>query len=125
MSVDFSKLSKEERELRFTALALGELVPTEAEETQQAIAADAELAREFEQLKQTVELVRETSAMDRKVAQDGTLLRLDEARRKKLLETFQTPVPAPELIKPRRRRNLWFVPMSAAAVLVGLLVVSV
>src|SRR6185436_9438729 len=33
--------------------------------------------------------------------------------------------PAPRAIKPRRRKKLWFVPMSAAAVLVGLLVVSV
>src|SRR5688572_379972 len=108
MNADFSKLSKEERELRFTALALGELALTEAEEIQQAIAADPDLVREFERLKQTVELVRETSAMDRKVSNEGTPLRLDEARRKRLLETFQTPVPAPELIKPRRRRNLWF-----------------
>ncbi|HEY0548383.1 MAG TPA: hypothetical protein VGF13_02210, partial [Verrucomicrobiae bacterium] len=91
MSPDFSELSKEERELRLTALALGELLPAQAEEIHQAIAADAELAREFEGLKQTVELVQETSAMDRKVSQDGIPLRLDEARRKKLLATFQTP----------------------------------
>jgi Mg-chelatase subunit ChlD len=123
MNSDFSKLPKEERELRLTALALGELTPAEAEETHQAIAADAELAREFERLKQTVELIRETSAMDRKVSHDGTPLRLDEARRKKLLETFQTP--APVAVKPRRRRKLWFVPMSAAALLIGLLVISV
>ncbi len=123
MNSDFAKLSKEERALRFTALALGELAPAEAEEVHQAIAVDPELAREFARLKQTVALVRETAAMDRKVSSDGTPLRLDEARRKKLLETFQTP--APVVVKPRRRRKLWFVPMSAAALLIGLLVVSV
>src|SRR6185503_8313384 len=123
MNSDFSKLSKEERELRFTALALGELAPAEAEKVHQAIAADPEFVREFDRLKQTVALVRETAAMDRKVSSDGTPLRLDEARRKKLLETFQTP--APVAVKPRRRRKLWFVPMSAAALLIGLLVISV
>ena len=88
MNSDFSKLSKEERELRLTALALGELASTEAEEIHQAIAADAELAREFERLKQTVELVRETAAMDRRVSPEGTPLRLDDTRRQKLLEMF-------------------------------------
>jgi len=121
MNSDFSQLSKEERDLRMTALILGELSAEEAEETRQAIAADAELTREFEQRKQTIELVRETTAMDRKISTDGTPLKLDDGRRQKLLESFKTP--ALREVQPRRPRNLWYVPMSIAAILVGLLVI--
>ncbi len=39
MNSDFSKLSKEERDARITALILGELSPAEAEEMRHAIAA--------------------------------------------------------------------------------------
>ncbi len=121
MSSDFSKLPKEEREVRLTALALGELAPAEAEGIHQAVAADAELAREFERIQQTIELVRETAAMDRRVSPGGLPLKLDDTRRQKLLEAFKTPARAPV---PRRRKKLWFVPMSAAAAIIGLLIAA-
>jgi anti-sigma factor RsiW len=120
MSIEFSQLPPEERALRFTALLLDELSAEEAEQVRQAIAADAELAREFERFRQTIELIRETSAMERKVSTDGTPLRLDDSRRQKLLETFKQP--APRVEAPRRRR--WYVPASIAAALVGLLMLA-
>src|ERR1043166_4705025 len=122
MNEEFSKLSKEERDVRLTAFVLGELAESEAAEVRQAIATDAELARECERRKQTIELVRETSAVDQKVSAGGVALKLDDERRQKLLATFKTP--APHAIKPQRPRNLWYVPISIAAVLVGLLAVA-
>jgi Mg-chelatase subunit ChlD len=120
MNSDFSQLPPEERALRFTALLLGELSADEAESIHQALAVNPELAREYERLKHTIELVRETTAMQHKVSVAGTPLRLDDSRRAKLLETFKQP--APRAAAPRRRR--WFVPASIAAVLVGLLVLA-
>ena len=64
MISDFSQLLPAEREQRLTALLLGELPPTEAEEVRRALAADPELAREHERLRHTIELVRETTALD-------------------------------------------------------------
>jgi Mg-chelatase subunit ChlD len=125
---DFSQLSAEERKLRLTALLLGELPPAEADQLRAALAADPELAREHARLQQTIALVRETSAMDRKTAADGTPLRLDDQRREKLLASFKTPAPqaiASPAAAPRRPRDLRFLPLALAAALVGLLVVSV
>ena len=121
MSEEFSNLSPAEREQRLTALLLGELPPTEAEEVQRALAADPELAREHERLRHTIELVRETTALDRDAATARPPLRLDDARRQQLLARFRTP--ARHAVRPRRWRK-WFVPLSAAAALIGLLALA-
>ena len=128
MNPDFSQLPPEERELRLTALLLGELSPAEADAVRLALAADAELAREHDRLQQTIALVRETAAMERKTSTEGTPLRLDDQRREKLLAAFKTPVAPPAAVPvaaPRRPRNLQFLPLALAAALVGLLIVSV
>lgn len=128
MSEEFSNLSPKEREVRLTALILDELSSAEGDEVRQLLSQDVELAREHARLQQTVELVRETSAMDRKTSADGTPLRLDEQRREKLLATFKTPAPhtvVSPTAAPRRPRDLRFLPLALAAALVGLLVVSV
>jgi Mg-chelatase subunit ChlD len=124
MSEEFSNLSPKEREARLTAFILGELSSAEADELRQQLAQDTELTREHARLQQTVELVRETSAIERKVSTTGTALRLDEQRREKLLATFKTPAPqavTEPAVAPRRPKNFWYVPLSLAAVLVGLL----
>ena len=120
MNPDFSQLTGEERAPRLTALLLGELPADEAAEIQRALDADPELAREHARLQQTIALVRETTALERKVSADGTPLKLDDTRREKLLAAFQKP--APRAAAARRRRK-WFVPASVAAALVGLLVI--
>ncbi len=126
MNSNFKNLPPEERALRLTALLLGELSPAEAESVRLALAADAELAREHDRLQQTIALVRETAALERKTSSEGTPLRLDEQRREKLLAAFKTPAPsAPLVVSPRRARNLRFLPLALAAALVGLLLVSV
>ncbi len=127
MNSDFSQLPPEQRELRLTALLLGELSPAEAQAVRLALATDAELAREHDHLQQTIALVRETAAMERKTSTEGTPLRLDEQRREKLLAAFKTPVPsaAPRAVAPRHSRNLRFLPLALAAALVGLLIAAV
>jgi Mg-chelatase subunit ChlD len=123
MSEEFSNLSPKEREARLTAFILGELSSAEGDELRQQLAQDAELAGEHARLQQTIALVRETSAMDRKTSADGTPLRLDEQRRAKLLATFKTP--ALQAVAPRRPGNLQFLPLALAAALVGLLIATV
>ena len=124
MNLDFSNLPQEERAQRLTALLLGELPAAETDALRAALAVDSELAREHKRLRQTIELVRETRAMERQTSAEGTPLRLNDTRRQKLLEMFQQPVTTP-VIAPRRPRNLQFLPLALAAALVGLLVVSV
>ena len=123
MNPDFSQLPPEERELHLTALLLRELSPAEADVVRLALAADTELAREHDRLQETIALVRETAAMECKTSTEGTPLRLDDQRREKLLAAFKTPAPtaAPRSIASCRPRNLWYVPLSLAALLVGLL----
>ena len=123
MNSDFSNLPPEERAQLLTALLLGELPPAEADALRGALTADPELAREHTRLQQTIALVRETAAMERKTSAGGTPLRLDDKRREKLLAAFKTPAPQP--VTPRRPRNLQFLPLALAAALVGLLIVSV
>ncbi len=124
MNSDFSNLPPEERELSLTALLLGELPPAEADQLRAALAADPEVAREHERLSQTIELVRETRAMERQTSAAGTPLRLDDTRRQKLLEVFKQPLAAP-VAAPRRPRDLRFLPLALAAALVGLLIATV
>lgn len=125
MNSDFSQLPPEERALRLTALLLGELSPAEAQAVRLALATDAELAREHDRFQQTIALVRETAAMERKTSTEGTPLRLDDQRREKLLAAFKTPATAPLALAPRRSRNLRFLPLALAAALVGLLIAAV
>jgi Mg-chelatase subunit ChlD len=124
MSEEFSNLPPKEREARLTAFILGELSPAESDGIRQQLARDSELTREHARLQQTIELVRETSAMDRKTSANGTPRRLDDTRRQKLLEAFKQPVVTP-VVAPRRPRDLRFLPLALAAALVGLLAVSV
>ncbi len=121
-----TNLSPEEREARITALLLGELLPAEETQVRAALAADPELARVHDGLKRTVELLRATAVVDESALAGGAPTRLPDARRGKLLETFKKPA-LPQPVEKRSRLSRlapWFVPMSIAAALAGLLAVS-
>jgi Mg-chelatase subunit ChlD len=130
MSNAFSQLSPEERDARITSLLLGELPPAEAEELRQVIASDPELTRACERRECTIAMLRaacrqhpagEPSAAPD--VQEPIPARLSDDRREKLLEMFRSGAVADD--EPRRWRiPSWFMPMSAAAVLVVALSVA-
>src|SRR5919108_4386439 len=90
MNTDDPKTPREELEASLTALLLGELSTEEAAALRQNLDQDAELARLYERLKQTIDLVRETAAspFEQPTAQPVPL-RLSDARRRRLLQQFK------------------------------------
>ncbi len=118
MNPDFQNLSREERDVRITAFLLGELAPDEAEALRLVIDADPELTRAYEARKHTLELLRETVEGEAGIPA-GAPKHLSSERREKLLASFR----AAPARKQKRWRSLWFIPMTAAAGLIGLLVV--
>ncbi|HWX20626.1 MAG TPA: von Willebrand factor type A domain-containing protein [Candidatus Binatia bacterium] len=116
---------RQELGARVTALLLGELPADQAAALQQAIARDPELAKLYERLKQTVALVRETeSSPAAELAAQPAPLALGDDRRQKLLARFKTVAPK-EFAKPQKRPVHWALPMSAAAVIIGVIGVAV
>src|ERR1035438_10930271 len=90
-------------ESSLTALLLGELPHEEAAALHQKLAQDAELAKLYERLKQTINLVRETLATPAaQTADQPTPLKLGDQRREKLLQHFKTVTPK-EFIPPDRK----------------------
>jgi Mg-chelatase subunit ChlD len=105
-------------ESSLTALLLGELPHEEAAALHQKLAQDAELAKLYERLKHTINLVRETVASPAvQIAGQPTPLKLSDQRRQKLLQHFKTVAPK-EFVRPRRRPMPWLVPVGIAAGLV-------
>ena len=87
----------------------------------QKLAQDAELAKLYERLKHTINLVRETVASPAaQTADQPTPLKLSDQRRQKLLQHFKTVAPK-EFVPPRRRAMSWLVPVGIAAALLLLL----
>jgi Mg-chelatase subunit ChlD len=127
MSLDWNKLSPEERDARLTSLLLGELPPNEAEELRAIIGTDAELARACVRRGRTISLLREAAAAQGQAAEPAEAevaapARLSNERREKLLETFKSAPPVPaERVRWRLQMPQWFLPMSAAAIFIGLL----
>ena len=89
MNPDTPNPLREELEARLTALLLGELNPDDAELLRKFIAQDPALSAQFERLKLTVELVRET-AKDPIEQPAEAPLRLSDRRRQLLLAHFKT-----------------------------------
>jgi Mg-chelatase subunit ChlD len=111
-------------EASLTALLLGELPPEQAEFLQRIVAQDTELKMQFERLKQTIELVRETGLGTREPS--VVLLpapKLSEERRQELLRRFK-PVAHKEFGGPPWRQMNWLMPTAVAACIVALLGVS-
>jgi len=121
MNPDNSQSPRQELEARLTALLLGELSDEEAASLRRIIEQDADLTRLYERLKQTIALAREatTNPTEQTAAQPAPL-RLSGERRQKLLAHFKTVAPR-EFVQTRRRGVPWFVPMSAAAVMVAMI----
>lgn len=123
----FSQLSPEERDAHITSLLLGELPPSEAEDLRNAIAADPELARACERRERTLALLREAACRQHPAGESSVSdvpetipARLSDDRREKLLAMFRSPTPVDD--EPRRRPiPSWFMPMAAAALLIGML----
>jgi Mg-chelatase subunit ChlD len=112
---------QDESEAQLTALLLGELPHDQAAALHQKLAEDAELAKLYERLKQTINLVRETLATPAaQTAGQPTPLKLSDQRRQKLLQHFKTIAPK-EFVPPRRRGMPWLVPVGIAAAFVVIL----
>ena len=108
-------------ESSLTALLLGELPHEQAAALHQKLTQDVDLAKLYERLKQTINLVRETVASPAaQTAHQPTPLKLSDQRRQKLLQHFKTVTPK-EFAPPRRSVMSWLVPVASTAALVLIL----
>lgn len=131
MNPETPQPSREEIEVRLTALLLGELPPSEAELLRWSLSQDPELAKLHDRLKATLGFVREVAANpDDPVAKSGAPLKISDEKRQKLLAHFKTVAPkefeskevptnetrlVPELeMEKRPGRFSWLIPMAAA-----------
>ncbi len=125
MNPDSPQLSREELEVRLTALLLGELPAAEAGAMMQLVSQDADLAKLLARLEQTIGLVRAaTTAPASDALTPPNQPKLSGARREKLLQHLKLPTPAqlgvPPLA-PRKPRVRWLVCAGVASVLFLLL----
>ena len=91
MNPEMPQQPQDESDVQLTALLLGELPHQQAAALHQKLAQDAELAKLYERLKQTINLVRETLATPAaQTADHPTPLKLSDQRREKLLQHFKT-----------------------------------
>lgn len=90
MSNEKQNPSREQWEVRITALVLGEASPFEEAEIEKAVKEDAQLRAFYEGMKRTVRMVREISEAKKK---DGLAAqpRLSQKRRRMLLMLFKEP----------------------------------
>jgi Mg-chelatase subunit ChlD len=117
--------NREELEAQVTALLLGELTEEQSAAVRARLAQDKELAKWHDRLKQSLPLVRETVATSPgETAAQLAPLKLNPARREKLLAHFKTVTPK-EFAGPSRRKTSWLVPLAAAAAVALLAVVSI
>ena len=108
-------------ESSLTALLLGELPHEQAAALHQKLAQDPELAKLYERLKLTINLVRETiTSPAAQTAGQPAPLKLSDQRRQKLLQHFKTVAPK-EFAPPRWRPVRWLIPVGIAAALVVIL----
>jgi len=120
MNFEFPQDDREAMEAKLTALLLGELRAEEIAEVSRAMEKDPQLAALYEQLKVTIQLVRETaSSPAAETGAQSAPLKLSAERREKLLAQFKTVAPK-EFQKPRRVMD-WLIPWAAAAAIVMML----
>lgn len=124
MNPENPRSPREELEARLTALLLGELSSEEAAATRRAIEQDTKLAKLFQQLRVTIELVQQvtTGAATPGISEPAPL-RLSEDRRKQLFTQFQAR-PLPTLGFRPRRRTSWLVPISIAVAMLAMIGVT-
>ncbi|MEY2429926.1 MAG: Ca-activated chloride channel [Verrucomicrobiota bacterium] len=120
MNPDLPNNPREELEAQLTSLILGELPAEQAFALGRAIEQDAGLAKLYERLKQTIQLVRETEASPtEQTAAQPTPLKLSDERRQKLLQQFKTVEPK-EFVEPSRR-GMRLLEVAAAVAILGIL----
>jgi autotransporter-associated beta strand protein len=111
------KPTRDEIEVKLTALLLGELPDDEARLLRWAVSQDAGLAKLHDQLKRAIGLVREVSV---KPVTTDAALKLSDERRKQLLAHFKTPRPAPkELFWLKRLKLPALVPALVAVAIIS------
>ena len=117
--------SREELEVRLTAMILGEASPFEQTELRILMEKDPDLARCCTQLGKAAQLIREASLECASGASpQSTPPKLSEERRRALLETLGTPVAKhrqKETQIERRKEIPWLLPLGMAAGIVALL----
>ena len=97
MKPEFPHLTREELEVRLTALLLGELPPAEAEAVRQLAARDAALGQMLARLEKASQLVREgLTVPGEEVPATQPPLKLAPEKRAQLLAHFQKPPPTHE-----------------------------
>jgi anti-sigma factor RsiW len=128
MNPDLPHLTREEIEVRLTALLLGELPPAEAGAMLQLVANDVALGQLLARLKQTIGLIRAAAiAPSEEAAAPAAPRQIAPERREKLLNHFKLPTPRqlgiPPL-PPQRKPFRWLVPalvcLTAVVIMVGL-----
>jgi Mg-chelatase subunit ChlD len=127
MNPEFPTDPRKALEASLTALLFGELPDDQARFLRQAIATDPELAKIFERLKNTIDLVGEAEAKPSEAPSQQSALKLSQERREELLQRFKTVSP-PQFVEPVRRNTSWLVSAAAAILLlatVGVLTLSV
>jgi Mg-chelatase subunit ChlD/uncharacterized protein involved in exopolysaccharide biosynthesis len=102
MKPEKPKTPRQELEATLTALLLGELPAEKAAALRELMAKDAELARLYKRMEQTIGLVRETAVPAEETTQSAPL-KLSNKRREQLLQHFKTIAPR-EFTKPERRK---------------------
>ena len=104
MNNEFPIDPRQALETSLTALILGELPDDQARFLRQAIATDPELAKSYERLKRTIELVRETETSPQgEPALESSAPKLDERRRQQLLQRFKTVELEPDVAEEAAR----------------------
>src|SRR5687768_14857889 len=98
MKTDFSKLPREEVEARITMMLVGELSADEARELMEFVAGDTELMRVHDELKATIGMVREATAV-------GAKEKISEDKREALLASFK--VVSVETREQAKRHTPW------------------
>jgi Mg-chelatase subunit ChlD len=117
MNTDFPTDPREALEASLTALLLDELPADQSAFLRDAIARDPELARRYERLKQTIDLVRITAKTPaEELPNPSPLLKLSQHRREELLQHFKTAAPMEFAKKPK---TPWLIPLSIAALLIA------
>src|SRR5437588_1809369 len=119
MNSENTPQSREQIEASLTALILGELPAEQAFNLGRMLEKDAELAKLYERLKQTIGLVRETAATGANEEQ-ATPLKMSDERRQKLLAHFKTVKPA-QFGAPKRRHQLTWLEVAAVVAILAVL----
>ncbi len=141
MNPEFPHLTREELEVRLTALLLGELPPAEAEAVRQLAASDAALGQMLARLETAIQLVREGLAAPGEAAPTTQeQLKLAPEKREQLLAQFKQPPAMPGVaregakeakvtpeqmgvkrIQPKRGKYRWLAATSVTVAVMALL----